>query len=243
MFHLMLALLPLAMAVGFAFFVTAAITGIASFVAKKTRARQGAPAQAGGDGLPSASVTEGVFGGVTRAPEATSQVATAGQRSRIWEAYRPYIKAFIEGEEWPSASTDASAAKVLRKIEKSGSFSWVTLLIGPLYWGYRRLYKEAAIYLACLLALIPLRLLGFGVVTLAATVAAAFLFYPLYRRRAFRAYRDAYSAHSDSCTDMLEALHEAGGPSWLGFWTVAACALAGGSLAVWAAVEMIGIPA
>ncbi len=129
-----------------------------------------------------------------------------------WEPYVPYLRAFVEGERGGADS------EMVRKLMREGSFSWMTMLAGPLYWVYRRCYAEAVLYALCMLAATLLWIFfGLAVATTPLHIAAAFLFYPIYRRRAMRAYREAYAMPGCDEETMLVAMRAAGGGSWGAF--------------------------
>ncbi|MCL2826921.1 MAG: DUF2510 domain-containing protein [Eggerthellaceae bacterium] len=105
------------------------------------------------------------------------------------------------------------------KVAKRGlSFSWMSLVLGPVYYVYRKCYLEAAVGTVLLVAL------DFGLARfpsvyftfvnqIALLVSAAFgaLFYPFYRRRARRAIAKAREAGLDDAA--LEGLRAKGGTS------------------------------
>lgn len=49
------------------------------------------------------------------------------ERLGRWGPYKPYLSAFVEGERG-GADSD-----MVRKLMRDGSFSWMSLLVGPLY--------------------------------------------------------------------------------------------------------------
>lgn len=153
---------------------------------------------------------------------ALPSVAFAG-----WEAYRPYLEAFIEGEADPATTAPEKTAQILEKMTGSGSFSWCTLFLAPVYWGWRRCYREAAVYTCCILLLLPVAwLTGLGLLMTGLEIGAGFAFYPLYRKRAMRVYEQAYAAHGNDREAMVGAMRAAGGTSWKGLWLTMALYLA-----------------
>lgn len=155
-------------------------------------------------------------------------------------AYRPYLAAFAVGN--AEDVEPEKTANIVDKMLGSGSFSWVTLFLGPFYWIYRRCYAEAAVYLGCLMAMSLLGiLLGVRIGTLGAAIVAGFLFFPLYHKRAMRAYSDAYAAHPGSEQGMLGAMRNAGGTNLLGFWVAILCYAAAVLLIAWFVVGVLGV--
>lgn len=171
-----------------------------------------------------------------------ASVTTTGAGSAGLEAYEPYLKAFVEGDADPAATAPEKTAQMLGKMGGSGSFSWCTLLFAPVYWGWRRCYWEAAAYTCCILLMLPIvALTGMGALMTALQIGAGFAFYPLYRRRAMQAYRQAYAAHDADGEAMLAAMRGAGGTSWKGLWLTLGCYLVAVFLESFLVVGLVGI--
>lgn len=177
--------------------------------------------------------------GVATTPH--DEAARAAAQMDPWAAYRPYLTSFVKGEVIQEITESEKVNSMVRKMTKSGSFNWMTLLLGPLYWVYRRCYVEAAAYFGVLLLVFaPLRfVLGIRLTSTAALVAG-FLFYPLYRRRAMRAYHDAYAAHSGSEEEMRQAMREAGGTNIVGSLVVFLCYFVAALLISWLVASVFG---
>lgn len=160
-------------------------------------------------------------------PSAEEQGTKLGSK----ELPEPCLVAFIEGRKGSSATPDEGAAQMVKKMEGSGSFDLMTLFLGPMYWAWRRCYVEAALLALCVWVLMPLGLfLGMRLESAAVIGLAAFLFYPMYRKRAMRVYRNAYATYGDDSERVIEAMRTAGGTSWGGFGVMLVFGLA--SLAV-----------
>lgn len=157
------------------------------------------------------------------------------------DPYLPFLAAYAKGAESSKAVTPGDAEKMAEKM-MGGGFSWMTFFFGPLYWAYRRCYKETVLFEVCWLALVLAEfLLGIRSSALVLNAPAALLFYPLYRKRAMRAYGEAYAAHAGDQGAMMDSMRAAGGVSWGGFMAFFAfetvvlvaivCAIAGPLLA------------
>lgn len=133
------------------------------------------------------------------------------------DPYLPFLAAYAKGAESSKAVTPGDAEKMAEKM-MGGGFSWMTFFFGPLYWAYRRCYKETVLFELCWLALVLAEaLLGVRSSVLVINAPAALLFYPLYRKRAMQAYGEAYAAHGRDQEAIMEAMRDAGGVSWGGF--------------------------
>ncbi|MCI8340412.1 MAG: DUF2628 domain-containing protein [Eggerthellaceae bacterium] len=158
------------------------------------------------------------------APEPVKQGVAPEANTGSQSAYEPYLEAFIEGSADSAVSASEKTAQMLAKMTASSSFSWCTLILAPIYWGWRRCYKEAAAYVGCILTVWLLAILpGLGLLMTVLQIGAGFAFYPLYRKRAMRVYRDAYMTHGADREAMMAAMRNAGGTSWKGLWLTMAC--------------------
>ena len=125
---------------------------------------------------------------------------------------------FIQGR------NNRSNARMLNQMLKSNlSFSWFALFLGPFYYLYRRLYQVGAAFALVIFA-------GSAVVELILPflnqpwlvdviwnvflglleLAAAFAFYPLYKRKAMNIY-DGLRDNGETCNEIRVSLKEKGG--------------------------------
>lgn len=166
---------------------------------------------------------------VSFAPGAAQELGPSPKRLS-----EPYLAAFIEGKKGPSATPDEGTAQMIKKMEGSGSFNLMTLFLGPSYWAWRRCYAEAALFALCVWVLMPLGFFfGMRMESAAVIGAAAFLFYPMYRKRAMRVYRKAFAAYGNDPERVIEAMRTAGGTSWGGFVVASIFGLASLGASLW----------
>ena len=144
-----------------------------------------------------------------------------------WQVYRAYLE----------GSNLVQKPKMLDKMNRNGvAFSWFTLLLGPIYYVYRKQYIAGWLYflginvLSLLLTalsvfvspMLPVNwidsllwcLLLSLIVLYAANIAMSFAFYPLYRRSAKRAYENWKIEGGEDMGDAIRYLEKKGGISW-----------------------------
>ena len=144
-----------------------------------------------------------------------------------WQIYRSYL----EGVDL------VQKPKMLDKMSRNGvAFSWFTLLLGPLYYLYRKQYVAGWLYflginvLGILLSAtgafvtLPMAMHDVNVLSWwlplstvllwSADIVMCFAFYPLYRCSAKRAYEDWKNEDGESSSAAIGYLERKGGVSW-----------------------------
>ena len=129
----------------------------------------------------------------------------SGQGARP-DAYR----LFVQGR---GACDPARADRMAGKM-RDGGFSWLTLLVGPLYFLYRKLYAPGIVWLCAnvVVSLFPDGLLStvLSAASLLASVVLGLAFYPLYRRKADAA-ASAAQLHGNDGAAWEASVRAAGG--------------------------------
>lgn len=153
------------------------------------------------------------------------------------EPYISCLKAFIEGEKPPSKWPDEDTDRMLSKVLGPPTFNWMSFFLGSLYWAYRRCYVEAALLALCVWGLtFAMHFLGVRIGLGIVPFVAAFLFYPLYRHRAMRAYRKACANCEGDAQCVLSSMRKAGGTSLPAFFVMLACEAIAFGVLLWIAI-------
>ena len=96
-------------------------------------------------------------------------------------------------------------------------FSICAFLLGPIYWGYRKCYKESVVLLVVFLVMTLINyLLGFRFFRFLPAILSAILFFKFYRARAMKVMRSGLEEGCSTRAELIAYVRDHGGVSVLG---------------------------